>query len=367
MPTSQPTSSTLFKDCYNKTYLAELSDRLEDAWADFDRTAFGGAVFDDRWADRELKERMRHIAVCLRDALPGEYREAVRIICDASWAGRGLENMALLDFVEQFGLDDWEASLPALSHLTRHASAEFAVRPFILRDPDRMMRQMRAWAEDDNEHVRRLASEGCRPRLPWAQALPIFKKDPAPVLEVLEHLRADDSEYVRRSVANNLNDISKDHPDRVLRIARHWLGDNAQTDWIVKHACRTLLKSGRPEALELFGYAPADHVTLSGLTIKHNPVRIGGDLEFAFELRTEATSLGKLRVEFVIDYMKANGKRAPKLFMIGQGEYKQRERRIEKKHSFQPRTTRKLYPGRHELAIVVNGDEKGRAGFEVAG
>ena len=122
--------------------------------------------------------------------------------------------------IEVYGLGYPEESLHALEQITRLVSAEFAVRPFILRDPDRTMEYFRRWSLDENATVRRLASEGCRPRLPWAVALPMFKKDPSPLLPILENLKDDASLYVRKSVANNLNDISKDHPDLVLELAR---------------------------------------------------------------------------------------------------------------------------------------------------
>ncbi|MBC8080209.1 MAG: hypothetical protein H7X86_07675 [Gorillibacterium sp.] len=165
--------------------------------------------------------------------------------------------MFFSDFVAIYGQEDaqWELSMLALERFTQRSSAEFAIRPFLLRNPGRVMGQMEIWSQHPNEHVRRLSSEGCRPRLPWGVSLPMFKRDPTPVLSILEHLKADPSLYVRKSVANNLNDIAKDHPGVVLETVRCWKGVDPKTDWIIRQGCRTLIRKADPEVLTLFGYA----------------------------------------------------------------------------------------------------------------
>ena len=144
------------------------------------------------------------------------------------------------------------------------------------------MEQMYLWSRHENEHVRRLASEGCRPSLPWGQALVRFKKDPAPILPILQQLKADPSPYVRKSVANNLNDISKTHPDLVVKMAKEWYGENEFTDWIVKHGCRTLLKNGNCEVLAIFGYHNADCIHVSSFQLGKTSISLGEDLTFSF-------------------------------------------------------------------------------------
>ncbi|MEO0474244.1 MAG: DNA alkylation repair protein, partial [Bacteroidota bacterium] len=265
-----------------------------------------------------------------------------------------------------YGQDDWEASIPALEHFTQYSSSEFAVRPFILKDPDRMLTVIQKWANHPNYHVRRLASEGCRPRLPWAMALPIFKKDPKPLLPILELLKADPEDYVRRSVANNLNDISKDHPDLVLNVAGKWLGQKKETDWIVKHACRTLLKKGVPQAMRLFGFGDPQAVRIQDMRISPATVSIGEKVTFSFTLlHTEGTP-AKLRIEYAIDFVKANGSTSRKVFHITENQYPTGEEiRFEKTHSFKERTTRKHYPGRHHFTILINGVEKQSAFVDV--
>lgn len=203
---------------------------------------------------------MRHITTALFGFLPADYRTALDVLRRAAplLTNYGFVRMICPDFVKAHGLDDWEASIPALEEFTQQVSAEFAIRPFIVRYPDRTMAKMLEWAQHENPGVRRLASEGCRPRLPWAMALPALKADPSPILPILEQLKDDESESVRRSVANNLNDISKDNPDVVIEVLRRWqTHDGGEIQWITNHALRTLLKKGRAEAFELLGY-PSD-------------------------------------------------------------------------------------------------------------
>jgi 3-methyladenine DNA glycosylase AlkC len=208
-----------------------------------------------------LKQRIRHVSASLRLTLPTSYSEALSVLIQIAPQCRGVEYLFFPDFVEVYGLDNWTDSIPALERFTLFSSSELSVRPFIVQDPVRMMDQMLQWAIHPDHHIRRLASEGCRPRLPWAVALDIFKVDPSPIMPILEQLKRDSSIYVQKSVANNLNDISKDHPEQIKQLARVWYGENLQTDWIVKHGCRGLLRKGDPDVLSLFGFATSPDVT----------------------------------------------------------------------------------------------------------
>ena len=301
--------------------------------------------------------------------LPKDYKKAIHII------DKVILNYAIsLDgfviffpaFVELYGQDNanWDVSMAALARYTQYASAEFAARSFIVNDEERMMAQMNVWAKDDNEHVRRLASEGCRPRLPWGQALPGFQKDPSPVLCILEQLKADPSPYVRKSVANNLNDISKTHPERVEKIARDWYGKDVRTDWIVKHGCRTLLKKGNRNVLGILGFADASCVKVDQFSLGAVFVSIGQDMSFSFKV--EAKKATRVRLEYGIDYVKANGKRNRKLFRISEFTFKDNGKKAyTKTHSFADTSTRKHYPGIHSVTLIVNGTERGTLNFEV--
>ena len=188
--------------------VGQLADHIAAAYPDFVRQQFLGLVFDEAWESRELKDRMRHVAQCLHEALPQHYPTALEILEKVAPSIRGFETISLPEFVGRYGLGDWDLSLAALAFFTRFGSSEYGIRPFLKQDPERAIEYMLRWAGDENEHVRRLASEGCRPRLPWGMGLVAFKKDPSLILPVLEKLQDDESEYVRKSVANNLNDIS---------------------------------------------------------------------------------------------------------------------------------------------------------------
>ena len=350
------------KNLYTAELICALCQKISAQCAPFDTVGFTLYVFDEDWPEKELKARMNHISNALYHFLPMPYSQALQILIPVSSQFSGFEYIFFPGFVELYGLGEYAASMEALAHFTQHSSSEFAVRPFIKQYGPRMMQQMEDWAECDNDHVRRLASEGCRPRLPWAMALPEFKADPAPILPILTKLKNDESEYVRRSVANNLNDISKDNPQVVVEIAQQWLGESQRIDWIVKHACRTLLKSGKPEVLELFGFLKPDHITITNFKVQKS-VNVGDNLSFSFALKTRQTSLGKARLEYAIDFMKKNGKQSRKVFKISESEITIKEKQVTKSHSFKKISTRKYYPGIHRLGVIVNGCELASVDF----
>jgi 3-methyladenine DNA glycosylase AlkC len=273
----------------------------------------------------------------------------------------GLENMIFQDFVEVYGLDDFDTSIDALIEFTINCSSEFAIRQFILKYPKKTMTKLKLCAKDKNEHIRRLSSEGCRPRLPWAIALQDFKKDPKEVLEILEILKNDPSVYVRKSVANNLNDISKENPDLVIAIIKKWQGENKNTDWMLKHGARTLLKDSNKEVLKLFGFEQIEHISLKDFDITKN-LNMTEELNFSFCLNSNE-NLGKLRVEYAIEFVRQNNKSSKKVFKIAEANYKENQKHFIKKYSFRPITTRKYYAGVHKLFIIVNGVYLGEKEF----
>jgi 3-methyladenine DNA glycosylase AlkC len=350
---------------FTKAFISALGDSIQRIYPEFDKAEFVRLVHDESWESRELKQRMRHVSRCLHETLPKEYPKALAILMQVVSSFQSFDGMIFPDYVECYGLDDWDLSLPALAHFTKYASAEFAIRPFLARDPDRALVFMRVWANDSDPHLRRLASEGCRPRLPWAVALPAFKQDPSPILPILETLKDDESESVRKSVANNLNDISKDHPDLVLDICERWYGHTKNTDWIIKHASRSLLKAGNVRALRLFGFGEPTRVSVESLTLDRTTISIGEALYYTFELSLETTEVCKVRLELVVYYVKAKGKKSRKTFQIKEASYEPGRYVVARKHSFEDRSTRKHYPGVHQIAIVVNGVEKATASFNL--
>jgi 3-methyladenine DNA glycosylase AlkC len=355
------------KNMYNTAYFKHFSGILKEAYPEFNETSFIELIFDQDWENKELKQRIRHISAVLCQTLPASYPSALQILMEVAPSCRGFESLFFPDFVEAFGLDPehWDMSISALETLTPFSSSEFAVRPFIQSDPDRMMAIMLRWAEHEDHHVRRLASEGCRPRLPWAAPLKALKADPSPVIPILTLLKEDSSEYVRKSVANHLNDISKDHPALVKQIASDWKGKHTATDWIIKHGCRTLLKRGDHEVLTLFGLETSPKVEIKELTLSASTLAIGDSLNFTFSLNHTNPNPYRLRVEYAIDFVKANGSISRKLFKITENIYKQGTTVFNRTQRFQNLSTRKHYAGKHRITIVINGQEMAEDYFQL--
>ncbi|MBN1479142.1 DNA alkylation repair protein [candidate division KSB1 bacterium] len=344
--------------------IEKFAHAIKEQYADFDVALFKKLVFDDQWETLELKERMRHTTCCLQQTLPKDYAQAIDILKKGAPAVHGFEAMTLHDYVEMYGQDNWNVSLPAIRYFNQFASGEFAIRPFLDQNPQRGMEFMLSCAEDSSEKIRRFASEGCRPRLPWAMALPKFKKDPSLIFPVLEKLKDDDSDFVRNSVANNLNDISKDHPDMVLHLCETWHGISPQTDWIIKQACRSLLKAGDKRAMRLFGFGDPDNLSVENLAFTKTSLSIGQDQYFSFNLNVQEDTECKIRLEYAVFYVKAN-KVSKKIFQISENSYSPGIYSFKRKQTFEDMSTRKHYPGTHAIAIIVNGEEKARGEFKV--
>jgi 3-methyladenine DNA glycosylase AlkC len=241
-----------------------------------------------------------------------------------------------------------------MEKITQLVSCEFAVRQFLIKYPENMMDQMLKWSLSENLHVRRLASEGCRPRLPWAMAVPFLKKDYSGILPVLENLKHDPSEYVRRSVANNLNDISRDFPEVVLNLAARWQGVTPETDKILKHACRTMIKKGNDNCLKIFGFSDKSALAGEKFQLNRKQFELNDTLEFDFSFT--AKNDFSVRLQYIVDYVKSNGKSGPKVFFLGERTVKKGEGfAIRKKVKLAEYTTRKLYEGKHKISIMVNG------------
>jgi 3-methyladenine DNA glycosylase AlkC len=220
------------------------------------------------------------------------------------------------------------------------------------------------WSLHPDAHVRRLASEGCRPRLPWAMAVPFLKKDPSPILPILNNLKADSSEYVRRSVANNLNDISKDHPELLLQIAQNWKGYSPDTDKLLKHASRTLIKSGNLPILQLFGFGEKQAVEGYSIELNKQVFYLNETVEFSFSCI--ALKPAEVRLQYVIDFAKKNVKRGRKVFYLDEKALTAGEAyTVRRKVKMQNYTTRTLYEGRHTIGIMLNGEIKAEASFHL--
>jgi len=346
-----------------RPFFEQLAGDIAARYPAFDRERFFARLYDEAWDGLELKGRLQHASEALGAALPPGYRKALAILMDVEHRYSGFDHLLFADFVERFGENDYDASMAALEVLTR-SSAEFAVRPFLRRYPDRAFARMLAWAGHESEHVRRLASEGCRPRLPWGTALRELKRDPTPILPILERLKDDSSEYVRRSVANNLGDIAKDHPDLAIDIAARWMaGDGARTP-LAKHALRDLLKKGNRRALRLFGVGAKPAVEVERLHVAPRRIPVGGAAELRVTLRSTSRRAQRLRLEYAIIYARPGGRTGRKVFKLADANLAAGAALdFTRKLSFADRTIRTHHTGRHLLTLLANGREVGTATF----
>lgn len=365
MADTQTAAAPALKELINASRLKRVARILAEVAPDVDAGSFQKAALKGL-EPLSIMERVRHVAQALHGALPGGYREQLAVLRELSprIADEGFLNLALPEFVALHGLDDFTASMDALKAFTPMGSAEFAIRPFLRQDLARTLKVMERWSRDRDEHVRRLASEGCRPRLPWSFRLEALCRDPSPIAPILDNLKADASLMVRRSVANNLNDITKDHPDWVLSRLQGWPLDQAPSAWIARHALRSLVKKGDARALKLVGADDSADVALEGLSVTPPRLRIGGEIAIAFRLRSTSSTSQRLVVDYAVHYVKKNGSTSPKVFKLknltldsGASET------FAKRRELRDFTTRVHHAGRHRVEIMVNGRLLGGADF----
>ncbi|PDV98859.1 DNA alkylation repair protein [Candidatus Chloroploca asiatica] len=353
-----------FKDSFDEQLAHDLATRLSVVAPTFPAEAFVAQIVP-QLAPLELKARVTIFAQALRDHLPRDYPTALSLLLatlgpphreDQGMFNDGWYLMPVAAFIELYGLDHLEASLAAMHALTQRHTAEFAIRPFLVRYPDAVLAKLHQWATDESFHVRRLVSEGTRPRLPWATRLDQFIVDPTPVLDLLEHLKDDPSAYVRRSVANHLNDLAKDHPERVVATLSRWReGADTQRLALIRHALRTLVKQGHPEALQILG-AASPEVKFIAFTVTPTTVPLGGILHLAVQIESTSIRPQQLVIDYILHLVGARGERRRKVFkwatrILEPGATLTLTRR----HSFAPVSVRRYYPGAHQIELQVNG------------
>lgn len=363
------------KSQYGPEIPARIADMIARVHAAFPKRAFLRDALDGYEA-LELMPRGRHIARALRAHLPQEVPAALDILLASLDAprqkteGSGLAPFLYLPhtvYVAEYALEHFDAAMRAQHALTQRFTAEFSIRPFIEKYPERTLAQLRAWTRDTSPHVRRLVSEGTRPRLPWASRLRVLQRNPQPALELLELLKDDPSLYVRRSVANHLNDIGKDHPGLLTSTARRWLKDaGPERAWIVRHALRSAIKRGDAGALAVSGFGAKAEVAVRGKSVTPQRAHIGGAVSIAFELVNRLPRKQRVLVDLRVQYMKASGKAAPKVFKLKTVELAPKAAlRFEKKLSLADLTTRKHHPGRHAVEVLLNGRAVALGNFDL--
>ncbi len=320
----------------------------------------------------ELFERLDLITTNLKKYLPDSYPVALDILLKSLapelplerkdldglelWSEHGFINVSITNYVAYFGLDYFDISMNALYDMTKRFSAEGAIRYFILENPEKCYEYFDKWILDENVHVRRLVSEGLRPKLPWAIRLKPFVKDPSPILKYLNILKEDDELYVRRSVANNINDIAKDHPGVVTDLLKEWNKKKTkEMTWLIKHALRTLIKNGDLNALSILGYKEKPEIEVNNLEMQDS-VEFKKEFIFKFNIKSNSDKTENLMVDYIIHHKKNNGSLSAKVFKLKIVKLKAYESLIiAKKSVFRDITTRKYYPGEHRLEIQING------------
>ena len=351
----ETTESTALKEMFNAERYHGIARELAKLAPAFDRKRFLTLVLDGH-GERALMARMRQAAIAVRAALPGSYPQQLAVLrALAPRVQHGFVAIFLPEFVTVAGMNDFKSSMAALRFFTRFGSAEFAIRPFLQRDQAGVLAVMERWATDEDEHVRRLASEGCRPRLPWGLRLANLVRDPSPLAPILEQLKDDPSLYVRKSVANNLNDIAKDHPAWVLARLESWDLSSTRTAWIARRAARTLVKRGDSRALRLFGVTAAIGLHAK-LVISPRKLALGEIVRLEATIRSTASRAQRLVVDYVVHYVKSNGSASAKVFkwteldLAAGASVSLRKRQVVRDF-----TTRRHFAGQHLVELQVNG------------
>ncbi len=363
----------LLKNVYSETFFEMLSKQIKAEILEFDENKFTEEIFFDGWETLELKQRMTHIAQVLRTHLNKDYSLAVNQICSIIDRhkreysnGFNFEFMLFPEFVQLFGLEDFPNSIASIERITQFTSCEFVVRHFIVKYPQEMILQMQSWANHPHHYVRRLASEGMRTRLPWAIGVKELKDNPQHILPILEKLILDESDWVRKSVSNSLNDLSKDYPEMVITFIKKWKNHSEKIDKALKHGSRTLLKKGNLEILSVFGVNSLAKIELANFNLNSPKISFGEAIDFQFELKNLDDKDIYTRIEYKVYFLRMNGIYNSKVFKISEKNLvKNSKILIVKAHSFKEISTRKYYEGKQKIALIINGVESDLLEFEL--
>ncbi len=359
-------AAPLLKEIFNHDRLSHFARETAAIHPVFDGERFL-TLASNGLDDLSIMQRLRQIAITFHAVLPGGFEKNIEILQTlAPRINHGFASIALPEYVALYGQDHFDLSMEALAYFTRFGSSEFAVRHFLATDLARTLDVMQRWSRDENEHVRRLSSEGCRPRLPWSFQLRQLIADPSPVGPILENLKSDPSLYVRKSVANHLNDITKDHPEWVLGTLDRWDRSDPHTAWITRQALRTLVKKGDPRALHLLGAGQKPEVRVTEFSVAPSSLGLGGAVRIEARLISTCAVPQKLIIDYAVHYVKKAGGTSRKVF-------KWKEITLEPNmpldlainRAIRNFTTRIHYPGRHEVELIVNGEVLATGAFEL--
>jgi 3-methyladenine DNA glycosylase AlkC len=370
------TEQVLLKDELGEQAVLQLADLLSLTMADFSNDVFQKQALAGL-KNLELKQRVSHLIDVLAKHLPANFEQAAPILLaikthwqdkqqTATWGS--FTAWPLIDYVAEYGTEYPDLALTVLKNLTPLFSAEFAIRTFIDGHFDVSYPQILLWSEDPDEHVRRLASEGMRPRLPWGKKLTQFCIDPDAIFPILEALKDDESLYVRKSVANNLNDISKDNPDKVIELCQRWYQDAPENRlWIIRHALRGLIKAGHPKVFPLLGYSSEPQLIIDKFELAKSQLKLGDSVELLLELSSASSEAQNLVLDYKVHHVKANGSLSAKVFKWKNLNLNSKQQlQLNKKHPVKKISTRTYYSGLHEVEILINGVVYGKTEFELS-
>lgn len=354
------------KHIFDEGCYARVADLLHTAAPQCDTERFMALSLQDL-DSLSLMQRLRRMADSLHAVLPDDYSQALAVLKTiAPGITPTFATLALPDFVARYGLHAFDESMQALKCFTPLGSSEYGVRPFIRQDAARALATMRVWAEDDDPHVRRLASEGCRPRLPWSFHLDELAQNPELAAPILDALRSDDSLYVRKSVANHLNDVTKLHPTWVMDRLEQWPLDNAHCAWIARHALRTLIKRGDKRALAIVGAGTRAEITLGRFALAPDTLRLGDTLTLHVDITSTGPTAQRLEIDYRLHYVRAGASTSTKVFKLRACTIAPGERLvITRKQVIRDFSTRKHYAGRHAVDLMINGDTIAHAHFDL--
>lgn len=316
----------------------------------------------------ELKARVYYLIDVLAQYLPSDFSQAALLLQQVPqhWLVNNTQDnysfaaWPMIDYVAVYGLQHPQLALETLAKLTPLFTAEFAIRPFLHHHFDLTYGYLQQWAQDESSHhVRRLASEGCRPRLPWGQRVPSLMHNHAAIIAILEQLKDDDSDYVQRSVANNLNDISKDYPDVVVNVAQQWLASEptAQRQWIIKHATRGLVKKGHADALALLGFSQKFALKKVCFNLSRPQLTMGESVQLSLTFLLLEPQ--RLVIDYALHLPRANGQKSIKVFKWKTGLLAAGQHHLTQNYTFKKMTTRRYYEGDHDFEVLVNGQSMG--------
>ena len=364
--TTPTTASPALKEIFNAARLEHIASEMSTVYPAFDTRAFLDMA-NDGLAELSVMQRVARVSECLHAVLPLSYEASLEVLRDlAPRLNSMFVSMFLPHYVAAYGQHRFDLSMDALKYFTQFGSSEFAVRHFLRDDLERTLKVMHTWARDTNEHVRRLASEGSRPRLPWSFHLEPIQANPDLAAAILDALKADNSLYVRKSVANHLNDITKQHPDWVLERIESWPLQERHTAWIARHALRSLIKQGNPRALAVIGVGGKAQVEVLELKVTPAVIRLGDPITLSFKVQSTLEQNQRLVIDYAIDYVKASGGTSAKVFKLKTFDLPaQGCVALSRTQHIRELTTRRHYAGLHAVHLLVNGERLGSTAFEI--